>query len=296
MTGFSSRRAWGSDDGAADRPRHDQLLEVRAIAAHGLPKLRRAARCPAALRADLARVRPRRCTRVLRRMRPQVRAPSPEEIPADRLAGPIVIEDEVLSTPLDKRRAGAGFPGEGYRRRTGSAPGRPVLWNAQEAVAFAPAPVWGAYPVGFSSWATRAIGVTPAEVLHVCSGALGADVGGMRIDLRAAARPDVRADGRALPFRANTFNGVLIDPPYSLQYSRELYGVEYPRPSALLREAARVLRPNGRVGFLHFLVPSPQPGLSLAWVRGVTQGCGYRIRAFTVFVKRGADLFDEATS
>ncbi len=82
-------------------------------------------------------------------------------------------------------------------------------------------------------------------------------------------------------------------PPYSVEYARELYGTDYPRPSALLAEAARVCRPGGRVGFLHFLVPKPgSPLLTIERIWGVTQGCGYRIRAFTVLQRRHADLFD----
>lgn len=128
----------------------------------------------------------------------------------------------------------------------------------------------------------------------MCSGMLTpAEVrGGCRVDLRAAARPDLRADGRQLPFRDGTWSGVLIDPPYSVEYARELYNTDYPRPSHLLAEAARVLKPGGRVGFVHFLVPMVgKSRLRFEFTKGVTQGCGYRIRAFTVFVKPGPSLF-----
>lgn len=88
---------------------------------------------------------------------------------------------------------------------------------------------------------------------------------------------------------------MLLDPPYSVEYARELYGTDYPRPSHLLAEAARVVRPGGCVGFLHFLVPKPgSPLLTIERVWGVTQGCGYRIRAFTVLRRRSADLFGES--
>lgn len=206
-------------------------------------------------------------------------------------------DHEVIHTPMDKRGAGTGFPGEGYRRRTGNAPGRAVLWHDVEVFDFpAPDPVWGAFPIGFTEFAIAALQCRAADILHVCSGALGADVGGVRVDLRAAARPTVRADGRNLPFRDGQFAGVLIDPPYSVEYAADLYGVDYPRPSHLLREAARVVRAGGVVGFVHFLVPSPGPDLQLVKVRAVTQGCGYRIRAFTLMAKRQAGLFDEVVT
>lgn len=183
-------------------------------------------------------------------------------------------ESEILSTRMDKRARGRGFPGEGYGRakragrgipaRGGSrvergedSPGRAALWNATAVADFAPAPAWGAFPKRFVDYALKALECPASEVLHVCSGMLTRQEvrGGVRVDLRAAARPDVQADGRRLPFRDASFSGVLIDPPYSVEYARGLYDTEYPRPSALLSEAARVLRPGGRCGFLHFLVP-----------------------------------------
>lgn len=207
---------------------------------------------------------------------------------------------EVLTTPMDKRAAGAGFPGEGYQRlrdaNPGRAPGRAALWNATEVAEFRPAPVWGAYPKGFVDYAMTALRCLPTEILHVCSGMLTASEvrGGTRVDLRAAAAPDVMADGRRLPFRDDAFGGVLIDPPYSVEYAEILYSTDYPRPSHLLAEASRVVKPCGRVGFVHFLVPMVgRASLRYEYTRGVTQGCGYRIRAFTVFVKPQDELGDE---
>ncbi len=104
------------------------------------------------------------------------------------------------------------------------------------------------------------------------------------------------ADGRALPFPDAEFAAVLIDPPYTVEYAWDLYGTDYPRPSHLLAEASRVVRPCGRIGILHFLVPMPPPACRLDLVRGVTTGCGYRIRAFTVFQREqeGLPLGDAA--
>lgn len=74
--------------------------------------------------------------------------------------------------------------------------------------------------------------------------------------------------------------------------ARNLYGVENPRPSWLLKEAARVVRPLGRIGLLHVAVPFPPKGCRLVNVYGITTGVGYRIRAFTLFEKAQDGLFD----
>lgn len=194
-------------------------------------------------------------------------------------------DGEILHTPADKHLS--GLPREKFARTRGVTEARrPALWG-EKPVFDGPAPVFGAYPKGFLAWACGAIGCTPGEVLHMCSGMLGPGDGGIRIDLRAAARPTLRADARQLPLRDECVSGVLIDPPYSVEYAADLYGTDYPRPSHLLREASRVVRRGGLIGFLHFIVPFPPPGCSIVGIRGVTTGCGYRIRAFTVYQRDG---------
>lgn len=197
------------------------------------------------------------------------------------------MDDEVIHTPADKH---VGMLEKLARTRGVGEARRPALWCAKAAQDFAPAPVFGAYPKRFVRWAVRAIRCDPGEVLHVCSGMLDASDGGVRVDMRQDARPSLRADGRSIPIRDSSFGGVLIDPPYSVEYAQELYGTEYPRPSHLLAEAARVVVPGGRIGILHFFVPSPPKGCVFDSVTGVTTGCGYRIRAFSVFRRAQDDL------
>lgn len=202
-------------------------------------------------------------------------------------------DPERISTPSDK--APSGLPRhvrDGGDE--GPVPRRPAVWNDVDTFHDPePTAVYGAFPQRFLPWALRLLRARPSEVLHVCSGMLTAEEvgGGMRVDIREDAHPDVVADGRALPLEAGSFAAVLIDPPYSVEYARDLYGTEYPRPSHLLAEAARVVRPCGRIGFVHYLVPNPPEGCRIVDVRGVTQGCGYRIRALTIY-ERDQDELD----
>lgn len=205
---------------------------------------------------------------------------------------PPIDQGEVLRTPGD--RTVGGISRNAQSRATGSAARRPVLWNSHAVVDASTAgpEVFGRLPVGFLAWAYGVLCLRGSRrVLHVCSGGLDSETLGIRVDLRPETRPDLVADGTALPFADESFDAVLIDPPYSVEYARHLYGTNYPRPSALLREAARVLRPNRRVGIVHFLVPRPERGLKFVEVHGVTTGCGYRIRALTVFQKEPRGLF-----
>lgn len=147
--------------------------------------------------------------------------------------------------------------------------------------------VFGRFPKGFLDHvlATRWLGnVRRNEVLHVCSGTLS-ETETWTVDIRPEARPTVVADGRALPFRDGAFPAILLDPPYSEEYARNLYKQGNPRPSWLLKEAARVVAPNGRIGILHVAVPFAPPGCFLVGVWGVTIGVGFRIRALTIYEK-----------
>lgn len=150
--------------------------------------------------------------------------------------------------------------------------------------------VFGRYPKGLVRHVLklRLLGtIERGELLHVCSGTLGPDEA-WTVDVRPEARPRVVADGKALPFRAGAFKAVMLDPPYSDQYARNLYGVENPRPSWLLREAARVVAHGGRIGILHVAIPFAPPGCSFVRVWPVSTGVGFRIRALTIY-ERGQE-------
>lgn len=182
--------------------------------------------------------------------------------------------DEIVRTPGDARKAATELPRR--NRDTGRSAKAPAVWNWTQATELGG--TWGQYPQGrgesFLSW-LHGVLERPTAALHVCSGALGPEVWGVRLDLRASQRPDVVADGRHLPFRDGAFDAVAIDPPYSVEYARSLYGTDYPRPSHLMREAVRCVRPGGRVAFLHFIVPNPPPGSSLERVFGMQQLPGF---------------------
>ena len=153
-----------------------------------------------------------------------------------------------------------------------------------------PEAVFGQYPTALIPKVLPWLRCKRSEIVHVCSGSLKPREG-IRVDVRAAARPDVLADGRSLPFGDGSVAAVMLDPPYTVQYAQDLYGVVYPRPSHLLREAARVVRPCGRIAFVHYLVPMPPPRCSLVRVLALSTGFGFPIRAVTIFEREQDSLF-----
>ena len=153
-----------------------------------------------------------------------------------------------------------------------------------------PAPVLGMYPASFIPKILPWLQCERAEVLHVCSGGLPPGEG-IRVDIRPEAHPDIVADGRKLPLRDGSQAAVLLDPPYTEHYARDLYGTDYPRPAHLLAEAARVVRPNGRIGFVHYLVPNAPLGCRFIKAFGLSMGFGYPMRAVTVFEREQEGLF-----
>jgi hypothetical protein len=152
--------------------------------------------------------------------------------------------------------------------------------------------VFGQFPYGFLKDVVKMqlLGdVRRDQILHVCSGTLS-EHERWTVDMRPAARPSVIAKGQALPFLDASFPAVMIDPPYTEEYARNLYRSEFPRPSHLLREAARVVKPGGRIGLLHIAVPITPADCEFVSSMGVVPGPGFRIRAFTVYQRRQASL------
>lgn len=165
-----------------------------------------------------------------------------------------------------------------------------VLYEDLNATTEMPMAVFGQYPRGLIAKLLPLLKCRRHEVLHVCSGSLPPGEG-IRVDVRGAARPDILADGRHLPLRDGSMAAVMLDPPYTPQYARDLYGVEYPRPAHLLAEAARVVRPCGRIVFVHHIVPMPPAGCVLVQVLGMSTGYGYPMRAVTIFEREQLSLF-----
>lgn len=155
---------------------------------------------------------------------------------------------------------------------------------------------YGAYLGGFPERARALLGAPlDCPVLHVCGGMAkqypyrrGFGPLDMTLDLEPTTFPDFLRDAREpLPLNphGDTWEAILIDPPYSKEDAVH-YGPgadAYPSPNLLLKNALAAVSPGGRVGIIHYLLPSPPEGAIFVAAVGVICGFNNRIRIYSVF-------------
>ena len=138
----------------------------------------------------------------------------------------------------------------------------------------------GSYPLHFETKFKRLIGFS--DYLHLFSGDAKT---GLKVDLKIENRPDVVADCHRLPFRDNSFPGVLADPPYNDDYAQRLYKTPKLKPSKWIEEAVRVCKQGGIVALYH-LYWSKRPNLcSYLGVITIVTRVYHAARIVTVFRK-----------
>lgn len=117
------------------------------------------------------------------------------------------------------------------------------------------------------------------------------DPDGTTVDIKPELKPTVVANCEELPFESESFDFVFADPPYSEEEALRLYNLPYFNIRKVLQEMIRVCEPNGKILFLHRLVPTAYPDitfklLELQGVVGIYNFGGMsNIRALTVWKK-----------
>jgi hypothetical protein len=171
---------------------------------------------------------------------------------------------------------------------------------------------YGAYPCGFLGRARDLLGVGPTcKVLHVCSGKLhdypsdwrgypGPGLSDFTLDCDQRLDPDLCCDVRnGIPLchvprpspesdQLAPWDAILCDPPYSPEDAKHYQsGSElYPEPQKLLADCLKAVKPGGKVGFLHYILPRPPKGAQLVACVAVVVGFGNRGRLYSVFERR----------
>lgn len=167
---------------------------------------------------------------------------------------------------------------------------------------------YGAYLGGFPERARALLGCKLSDpVLHVCGGKAklypykrGFGPNDMTLDLDPSLNPDFLQDARdPFPYcppiegeinpavaQPDLWSGILMDPPYSEEDATHYApgSDKYPKPNLLVQNALEALPSGGRVGIIHYILPSPKDAIFVACV-GVICGFNNRIRVYSVFEK-----------
>lgn len=174
---------------------------------------------------------------------------------------------------------------------------------------------YGSYPNGLLERARTLLGVTINDpLLHVCGGKArdypnkqrGFGPHDKTLDLDPALNPDfVQPADVRLPLyecgdatclqcvdgdyttgiAGHAWPALLADPPYTEEDAAKYApgAAQMPSANAILKQMLLVVRPGGRVGMLHYLLPQPPPGAIFVACIGVVVGFNNRMRTFSVF-------------
>ena len=106
----------------------------------------------------------------------------------------------------------------------------------------------GGVPLHFEKKLLRLLG-EPKRILQPFG---GAGEHGIKVDLKREFKPDIIADAHYLPFRDDVFDLVLLDPPYSNELAKSLYGTPKLHFKKYTGEATRVTKPKGFIAVYHY--------------------------------------------
>jgi hypothetical protein len=166
---------------------------------------------------------------------------------------------------------------------------------------------YGAYLGGFPERARALLGCNINDpVLHVCGGKAklypykrGFGPNDKTLDLDPHVNPDFLQDAREpWPLSISQtgsggrdfWKGCLLDPPYSVEDAGKyaVGSLAYPPQNLLLKRAFEVLPVGGRVGIIHYVLPSPPKNSVFVAAVGILCGFNNRIRCYSVFEKTEA--------
>lgn len=110
----------------------------------------------------------------------------------------------------------------------------------------------GGFPLHFEKKLLRELNIDSKKhkILHPFGG--HAEYG-IRVDINPAVKPNIIADAHNLPFGDDEFDLVILDPPYSDDYSKNLYQTGRLKFKQYTAEAVRVCKLDGHVVMYHYL-------------------------------------------
>lgn len=120
----------------------------------------------------------------------------------------------------------------------------------------------GGFPLWFEGKLLNLLQIDPknAKILQPFGGK--AEYGTI-VDINPSVNPDVVADAHDLPFPDESFDLVILDPPYNDEYAKRLYGTGKLKWKKYTAEAVRVLKEDGILVMYHYLSTPSIPGTVL---------------------------------
>jgi len=149
-------------------------------------------------------------------------------------------------------------------------------------------PYSGSFPAGFLAW-VKTQGWWGENRCYLCSGMVD-DKDATRVDIRPETNPTHCENAKATSLLSESFDWIMIDPPYSLELAKKLYGTEkyFYGINAFTKEAARICRPKGLILTLSYEIPKRIKDCDFIAVCGIYQVPAVsHMRCFTVSKKGG---------
>jgi len=109
------------------------------------------------------------------------------------------------------------------------------------------------FPARFLRNVERVYPTKEKRVLWMFSGSMKGDKNNVTTDIREETGADYICPYDELPFKENSFDIVIADPPYNKLFAKE-WKADLPKPKRIIREALKVLKPNGILLLLHIIV------------------------------------------
>lgn len=91
----------------------------------------------------------------------------------------------------------------------------------------------------------------------------GKSTTGYRIDTNPDVCPDLVANVEALMLPDNSFDAGMADPPYTPEFSKNLYNTPYPSWKKWTGELVRLVRPGGRIAIMQNYIVPRLPGCTM---------------------------------
>lgn len=143
----------------------------------------------------------------------------------------------------------------------------------------------GGFPIGFLNW-IKELDFWKENRCYLCSGAVD-DKESIRVDLNPAVKPTHLEDAGNTSLKENSFDWIMIDPPYSKELAKSLYDLNfYKSINYYTKEANRLIKKDGLILTLSYEIPKRIKNTNLLACCGIYQTINVaNMRCFTVWKK-----------